>query len=451
MPITSLRQTLLDRHDEQAMLINEHGTWTPAKLNLLVNMEALTRARSYRSIALRFVDPAKLAVALLALDGFVARLLLLSADIADDLAASLCAQFGADAIVTDLVSGPATFVGDRIEWTGPFGAGRHQSLTPSVATEWTLTTSGTTGVPKLVTHTLASLSRTTKTAANTKHRWGQLYSLERFAGLQVFFQAILEGSLVLPRPDWQLSKKLEFLSHYKCTALSATPTLWRKILMTPAGASLAPKQITLGGEIADDAILSALAARFPTSRIVHIYASTEAGVGFSVKDGRAGFPAHYLTDAPGGVKIKIVEGQLFIGNPTKDTENDLNPSVGGDTLIDTGDAVVVSGERCYFLGRASGVINVGGNKLFPEEVEQVLLSHPAVKQARVWGTKSPITGELVSAEIVPAPGDYTAEELRGKLQGYCIDRLERWKMPAFIRVVDDLEVNASGKVKRKLT
>ncbi|KFC71185.1 Benzoate-CoA ligase family protein [Devosia sp. LC5] len=430
------------------MIISEHGYWGLTDLRVLVNADVLIRARDYRSVALRLTDPAKLALALLALDGFVERLLLLSADLADDLAASLSAQFGADAILTDLDGGLTPAVPNRLVWTGPTSAGPDQSPSPKTATEWTLTTSGTTGVPKLVTHTLASLSRTTKGAATAKYRWGQLYSMERFAGLQVFLQALLGGSLVLPGTEWPLPRRLSYLADHECTALSATPTLWRKILMTPASASLAPMQITLGGEIVDDAILGALAARFPASRIVHIYASTEAGVGFSVKDGREGFPVEYLADAPGGVQLKIVDGHLFIRNPAARTIAELDSASSDASFIDTGDAVAVIGERCYFLGRASGVINVGGNKLFPEEVEQVLLAHPAVKQARVWGIKSPITGQLVSAEIVPASQDYAIEELHKILHRYCTDRLEPWKMPAIIRVVDDLEVNAAGKVKR---
>ena len=77
-------------------------------------------------------------------------------------------------------------------------------------------------------------------------------------------------------------------------AMSATPTLWRKILMSDASRSLALRSITLGGEIADQQVLSTLASTYPSARIRHIYASTEAGTGFSVTDGKAGFPVSFL-------------------------------------------------------------------------------------------------------------------------------------------------------------
>ncbi len=79
-------------------------------------------------------------------------------------------------------------------------------------------------------------------------------------------------------------------------AVSATPSLWRQILQLPVSAGWDLKQITLGGEIADQRVLDALTSAFPGARIVHVFASTETGAAFSVKDGREGFPVTYLTD-----------------------------------------------------------------------------------------------------------------------------------------------------------
>jgi len=71
-----------------------------------------------------------------------------------------------------------------------------------------------------------------------------------------------------------------------------------------------------------------------------------------------------------------------------------------------------------------------------------------VHLARVWAKKSPITGELVSADIVPAAPDQDAAQLRASIQQHCAARLERWKVPAIFRVVSELETNASGKIRR---
>ena len=112
-----------------------------------------------------------------------------------------------------------------------------------------------------------------------------LYDYTRFAGLQVLLQSIISGSVLIePIFEYSLEKKIKNFIDHNCTHLSATPTLWRKILMTPDSDQINLLQATLGGEIADDKILSAVSKHFPNARIAHIFASTEAGVGFSVID-----------------------------------------------------------------------------------------------------------------------------------------------------------------------
>lgn len=317
-------------------------------------------------------------------------------------------------------------------------------------TQWVLATSGTTGTPKLVSHTLASLTRSTRvdTARGRGQVWGLLYDYTRFAGLQVVLQSVLSGACLAAAPVREpIERQLEFLAAAGCTHLSATPTLWRKILMTPGGKSLPLEQVTLGGEIADDTILRHLATAFPRARISHVYASTEAGVGFSVKDGRAGFPIEYLESPPSGVALRVIDGILEIASHA------VNPGYLGnsgtfarDGWVHTGDRVDVIDDRVRFVGRANGVINVGGDKVHPEVVEHALLSHPAVSMARVSGKANPIMGSLVVADIVPA-GD-VSETLEIELQSFLREKLDRHMVPAMIRIVSSLDYGPAGKVSR---
>src|SRR5690606_28394717 len=89
-------------------------------------------------------------------------------------------------------------------------------------------------------------------------------------------------------------QRFNLMLQHSVNAVSATPSLWRQLMMTAQLSTLPLQQITLGGEIADQPLLDTLAALFPTARLLHIYASTEAGVGFAVADKRAGFPASWL-------------------------------------------------------------------------------------------------------------------------------------------------------------
>ena len=128
-------------------------------------------------------------------------------------------------------------------------------------TQWIIPTSGTTNIPKLVTHTFESLTRTAKRNMNLgeRYRWGLVFDIYRFSGIQVFLQSVLAGSrLIISESSQSMSEILGTLAHNKCNALSATPSFWRKVLMSKKANELKLERITLGGEIADENTLQAL-------------------------------------------------------------------------------------------------------------------------------------------------------------------------------------------------
>lgn len=439
-----------ERASAAALVTPSGGTWSFEQLAGAPGQPPLQAAARHDAVAVRFRDPLKLIVALAGLDGRVQRLLLLAHDAPADVALGLVAAGGATLLLTD---GAPLGEMETIRWDAPAEpVAAAAPSSPVHETLWMLATSGTTSTPKLVAHTLASLCRTSNRREGAQDlRWGQMYDVNRFAGAQVLLQSLTSGAtLILPEPAWSLPERLAFLAEHGSTAVSATPTLWRKILMSPESADLPLRQITLGGEIADQAILNALADRYPDARITHVYASTEAGAAFSVTDRRAGFPARYLGEPPKGVELKIRDGRLWVKTDRANAAYVGTDAAFSDAegFVDTGDAVEVRGDRCHFLGRANGVINVGGNKLFPEEVERVLLEHGAVRMARVSAKKSPITGQLVAAEVVLADGHQDKAEISAQLLAHCRARLEAWKTPALLRLVSDLAPNAGGKLSR---
>lgn len=327
-----------------------------------------------------------------------------------------------------------------------------------VATLWLMTTSGTTGVPKIVTHSVASLTRSVRgTRPEALPVWGLLYDMTRFAGMQVGLQAMTgHGTLAAIDRDAALGAQVAEMAAAGVTHLSATPTLWRRLLMAPGVEELPLRQITLGGEIAEQTVLDAIRARFPRARVTHIYASTEIGVGFAVNDGRAGFPESYLSaEAPAGLAMRVEEGMLWLRPPEAHRTRYL-----GDNQLDTdaegyvrsGDRVEIrpdaEGARVYFLGRDSGVVNVGGVKVYPERVEAVLTADPRVSLAQVAAKSSPITGNLLVATIVPADPAADRAALKRDLLAHAQAHLEREAVPAMWRFVDHLETNAAGKIVR---
>lgn len=321
-------------------------------------------------------------------------------------------------------------------------------------THWNLVTSGTSGDPKLVQHDFSTLTRTTKSnnsLSNISTGWGLLYEYYRFAGLQVVLQSLHWGSkLIAPSSSLNLKGKIDYLVENGCTHLSATPTFWKSILMTPGFERLDLHQITMGGEIADQKILNSLSKNFANTKITHLYASTEAGVGFSVQDGRAGFPSAFLESPPFGIKLRVVEGILEVKNEKMPLnylgENKLLRTKDG--WISTADRVKVSADRVYFLGRESGVINSGGNKIHPEEIEQLLLSHPNVACAWVYSKKSSIMGTLVASDIVLSNENLDAVSQKNEIKIFLSHKTESYKIPSIINFVDFVKFSDSGKICR---
>jgi acyl-CoA synthetase (AMP-forming)/AMP-acid ligase II len=430
-------------------VVSADGGWSRDQLHAAAGAPAIRTLAAAGSVLLCLRDPTKMLLALIALDGRVDRLLLLPADLAPSTVTELAERFGATATLTDrddlhqLEAVTQWIDAVRVESHAPLGAADR-------ATRWTFATSGTTGTPKLVEHDLRSLTRGLRAGQGEPFRWGQMYGMARFAGVQVMLQALAGGVLLLPDPGWPLARTLAFFADHGCDAISATPTLWRKMLMTPESNRLGIRQATLGGEIADAGILRAIADRFPDARVRHIYASTEAGASFAVADGLPGFPLAML-DAPADLPfLKLVDGRLFVRS-----QPDRATYVGSDTafadadgFVDTGDAIAVVGDRCLFMGRANGAINVGGDKVYPQEVEQIMLTHPDVAFARIYAKSSPITGQIVVADVVPQADIADPALFARSLRAHCAAQLPRWKCPATIRVVADMAVEQSGKVGR---
>ncbi|MFA6303548.1 MAG: AMP-binding protein [Legionella sp.] len=398
-----------------------------------------------KRVAIRCNYAPNTARCLIALDGFCLEIVLIHSGILDNEANNIIAQFGPDIVLTD--NDFLTNQNIKIDNKIPF------STNSEVSTQWIIPTSGTTGIPKLISHDLNSLISTVKPATHSSpKRWGLVYGISRFAGLQVFLQSLLgEGILLFPDITKSITDVITFLVNHECNVLSATPTFWRKILMSPVSSKLNLRQITLGGEIVDQTVLNLLHRNYPAARLTHIYALTEVGVGFSVNDGLAGFPVSWIDTGVNGVRLKIKDKCLWI----KTHERALNKSDSSMVEIDdsgfknTGDQVIIIDNRVYFLGRSNGAINVGGNKVLPEEVEQVLLSYPNVIMAVVKGKKNPFSGQVVTAEVVLSQQITKSQEIENAILVFCRERLEPYKVPAIIKIIDHIDINESCKISRR--
>jgi len=414
-----------------------------------------------RSVLLATSDQLTTALALLELDGVARRITLCPPDLRFEHIPSVIASSGVDAIVTDRDTSDFGNLGVslRVSCSREITPARRAGF-ERCQTEWMLLTSGTTGGPKVVMHGLASLTAAIDGAKSEERPivWGTFYDIRRYGGLQIFLRAILGGaSLVLSSAKEPTEDHLARLGARTVTHISGTPSQWRRALMSPSARLLQPRQITLGGEIVDQTILDQLRSFYAGARITHVYASTEAGVGFAVNDGQAGFPESFISRSHDGVELKVQDGMLWIRSPRiadRYVDSDDSAVTDTDGFVDTGDVVERHGTRFHFLGRRGGIINVGGLKVHPEEVEAVINRHPQVRMSLVRARRSPIMGSIVIADVVPTAelGQDGAREPIAELERtilqLCREALAMHKVPTAIRFVAALDIAASGKLAR---
>ena len=302
------------------------------------------------------------------------------------------------------------------------------------AKDWRLSlyTSGTTGLPKKVTHRIDNLIRLVRISSkHTEDIWAFAYNPTHIAGIQVFFQAILNGNTLVDVFGCSKDLVLERIEQYHISNISATPTFYRMLMPISSEYPLV-RRITSGGERFDSQMSQSLLQAFPNAKLRNIYASTEAGSVLESNNDR-----FRISDSS---KCKIEDNRLHIHNSL------LGLDCVDDGWYDTGDLVEIvdfaSGEF-VFISRASEMINVGGYKANPLEIEEALCSYPAITKAKVWGKANPVIGRILMADVVASMPCSEAE-----IRTFLKDKLQDFKIPRIINFVESIETTRSGKVKR---
>jgi non-ribosomal peptide synthetase component F len=255
------RRHLWGRQAQVALGELAHGTSLDTDLSKLQGRSVLVATR----------DQLTAALALIELDGVARRLTLLPPDVPREQLPAVIADAAIDAVLCDDVTPDRDDHADL----GDLGVALRVTCRPRIRpvararlgqgpTEWVLFTSGTTGVPKMVMHSLAGLSGAIKRGNRNNGTvvWGTFYDIRRYGGLQIFLRAIHDGgSLVLSDAKEPVGDFLARLGRHGVTHMSGTPSHWRRALMSPCARAMSPRYIRLSGEIADQAILDNLASR----------------------------------------------------------------------------------------------------------------------------------------------------------------------------------------------
>jgi len=304
-----------------------------------------------------------------------------------------------------------------------------------------LLSSGTTGVPKAVLHDSDKLL---KKYIYSKKRYTTigLMLFDHIAGIDTLFYVLSSGgSLIIPQ-EKSIDNILTTMSQLLVEVLPASPSLIQFLLMDDRfNSNYLPslKVITIGSERINDNLNSRLKERFGGKvELIQKYGITEIGTPATIT--RDNDP-RYIKFKSGLIDYKIDDNVLYIKSPSS-MVGYLSPdqSIPFDGWFNTQDQVEVDGEWIKILGRVSDIINVGGQKVYPAEVETVLQSMDNVINVAVYGKSNLIMGSVVAAKVC-LDSNETALEFKKRMREFCKGKLETYKIPSIVEIVDEVKIS----------
>ena len=308
-----------------------------------------------------------------------------------------------------------------------------------------LFSSGSTGKPKAMIHNLDTLIDSFKDKKEKSMNMLVFLMFDHIGGLNTVFNALCMGaSLIIPKIK-DAKTICELIEKYKIMVLPSSPTFLNLILISEEYKNYdlsSLRMITYGTETMPQSLLLKLKEVFPKVKFLQTFGTSETGISTtSSKSSNSLFMK--LEDING--EYKIVENELWLRSKTQ-VLGYLNASMDSftsDGWFKTGDLVEVDGEYIKIIGRAKEVINVGGQKVLPAEVESMILSIEEISDCMVYAEQNAITGQTVVCDVVL---NKEVENIKKRVRVFCKDRLDTYKIPTKVNVVD--KTNFSDRFKK---
>jgi acyl-coenzyme A synthetase/AMP-(fatty) acid ligase len=311
-----------------------------------------------------------------------------------------------------------------------------------------LFSSGSTGKSKAALHNFAHLLEKFKTPRQ-RMRTITFLLLDHIGGINTLLYTLSNGGVVISIRDRNPEVVCRAIAEHKAEMLPTSPTFINLLLMSHAYerydlSSL--KLVTYGTEVMPESTLTRMHELFPHIKLQQTYGLSELGI-LRSKSKDSG--SLWVKVGGEGFETKVVDGVLWIKAHSAMLGYLNAPSpFDAEGWFNTNDMVEVDGEYIRILGRKSEIINVGGQKVYPAEVESVLLQMDNVADAVVVGEPHPLTGNIVTARVnlvQPEP----AQAFRQRMRAFCRDRLAPFKTPVKVEIVDNEQFNARYKRVRR--
>lgn len=298
-----------------------------------------------------------------------------------------------------------------------------------------LFSSGSTGKSKASVHDFVPLLRKFRVRRHTK-RCVTFLLFDHIGGVNTLLYNLSNAGCVITVEERSPDAVCAAIERHRAQVLPTSPTFLNLLLLSEAHrrhdlSSL--ELITYGTEVMPESTLRRLNELFPDVRLLQTYGLSEVGI---LRSKSRSSDSLWVKVGGEGFETRVVDGMLEIRAESAmlgylNAEDPFTE----DGWFRTGDAVEVDGEYLRFLGRNSEIINVGGEKVYPAEVEDVLQQMEGVEDVAVTGEPNPITGETVAARI-KLTGEEPQPEFRRRMHEHCRGRLARYKVPRKVEIVD---------------
>lgn len=289
--------------------------------------------------------------------------------------------------------------------------------------------SGTTGKPKGALHDMSRLMTKFATPGKALRTLGFLL-FDHISGIDTILYTLLSGGVLVCTETRNTGTVCRMLEAQRVEVLPTAPSFLNMLVMSGDAKKhdlSALKIITYGGEMMAQAVLDRVAVVFPNARLVQKYGASEFGALRSRSENNG---SRWISFDENGMDWRVTEGLLEIKTSTSMLGYLNAPSpYTKDGWYQTGDRVEVQGKRLRFLGRDSDLISIGGQKVYPAEVEDALKSISWVIDAVVFAKPHPMLGSSIHARIQVRPGNEQPAELRRAARRLLAENLEAYKIP----------------------
>ncbi len=316
-----------------------------------------------------------------------------------------------------------------------------------------LFSSGSTGAPKAMIHDLDHLVESYKGKRGKKLVFLIFLMFDHIGGLNTLLNCLAMGVTMVFPADRNPEHVAQLIERHRVNVLPASPTFLNLMLISGVTerydlSSL--RMITYGTEPMPDSLLMKLKEGFPRVKFLQTFGTSETGITQTTSKSST---SNFIKIDDPGTEYKVVDGELWLRSKTQ-IMGYLNASMERfttDGWFKTGDLVEM-GEDGYIriIGRNKEMINVGGEKVLPSEVESVLYQMPGVLDCTVYAERNPITGQMVAAKML-FNEPLTAMEAKRRVVDFCKTRLARYKIPAKVVVLKEDEHSERFKKKRITT